>query len=104
MIRALRLLLFAIWLVGAVIGGPPVRSSAPDQEGQAHVLAESQLGRVTVGPNRILLTVRVDPDTRWRVAAPIPSVLGNWMRRPSDARVDHRYGASIQFAARIQSN
>lgn len=90
--RFVRILVLITWLIGNATGGFTAQLGPPDETEPVHVVAESDLGRVTVRAKQIVLAVQLPPIAHCRVAVPAPSTLRHWLRaspRPTpDAHAD----------------
>jgi hypothetical protein len=74
--RLVQLLLVAAWIVGAVLGDLPQRSSASGAEDASmHLLVETERAQLGVEKSRVVLTVETPWHSQWRVTAPLPEIL-----------------------------
>lgn len=101
--RLVRILLFVTWLIGAATGGFTAQPGPPTARETAHVVAESDLGRVTVRSERIVLAVQVNQGAHWRIAAPAPSSLRNWLRASPQPSPDAHPDAAVRDPSSLPS-
>jgi hypothetical protein len=75
--RLVQILVAAVWLVGAVAGGLDVRLSTPaPKEPSMQLVIDTDHARLGVDRNRVVLAVETPWHSDWRVAAPMPELLG----------------------------
>jgi len=67
-----RCLLLVAWLTGLLPGGSPPPPEDPALDAPVRVVADTDLLRLTVGAERIVLRVGGKRAPHWRVTAPIP--------------------------------
>jgi hypothetical protein len=74
--RFVQILVAAIWLVGAVVGGFDVHPSAPiSEEPSMRLVIDTDHARLGVDRSRVVLAVETPWQSRWCVAAPLPEIL-----------------------------
>jgi Na+-transporting methylmalonyl-CoA/oxaloacetate decarboxylase gamma subunit len=82
--RFVQILVAAIWLVGAVVGGFDVHPSAPvPKEPSMKLVIDTDHARLGVDRDRVVLAVETPWHSDWRVAAPMPDPLVP--NRPEDS-------------------
>jgi hypothetical protein len=75
--RLARLLLLVAWLAGALMGGYTVDPVPPSE--RSRVVAQTDWAGLTTTGDRVVLVVG-HGDTAWRVAAPVPPFIQQWVR------------------------
>ena len=71
--RLVQILVVAIWLVGAAVGGLDAKPPEPDsEETSMQLVIDTDHARLGVDRNRVVLVVETPWHSDWRVAAPMP--------------------------------
>lgn len=76
--RLIHLLLFTIWLVGAVTGGVSMEPAASGET--ARFVSDTAPATLAVYEDQVVLTVNVSARTRWQLTASAPGFLVDWLR------------------------
>jgi hypothetical protein len=97
--RLVRLLLLVAWLAGAVAGGYTV-DPVPSGRQAGHVLVQTDWAGLTTTGDRVVLVVGRG-ENAWRVAAPVPLFLEQWLRGLDERRAGAPSRAPIRSAAAI---
>jgi len=73
--RLVQILLVAIWLVGAAVGGLDAKPPEPaSEETSMQLVIDTDHARLGVDRNRVVLAVETPWHSDWRVAAPMPKM------------------------------
>ena len=98
--RLAQLLLVVVWVAGAALAGLSEQPVAPKGPGEnIRLVAETDRAALFVDDDHVILVVGTAEYAQWQIAAPVPAVLGDWLRtfaRPhSCSAFSIRIGGSV---------